>query len=49
MCNEVVHIEPYVLEFILERFETQGLCTLWYVPDNLKTHKMFIKAAEKHL
>ena len=28
MCNEVVHIEPYAPEFILERFKTQDLYTL---------------------
>ena len=26
MCNEVKHIAPRILEFIPDRFKTQGMC-----------------------
>ena len=53
MWYEVVHIEPYALEFIPDRIKTQEMCnevvkmdlyTLQYVSGNLKTHEMFIRA-----
>ena len=58
MCNEVVQIEPYALEFVTDHFKTQEMCnkvikadlyTLRYVPDNLKAHEMFIGAVGKDL
>ena len=56
MCNEVVHIEPYALEFIPDHFKTQkmcneaveaGPCNLKFVPDHVKTQEMCEKAIEK--
>ena len=54
MCNVLVCIEPYALEFIPDYFKTEKMCnkaveadpyTLQYVPDNLKTHEMFINGS----
>ena len=49
MCDEVVHIEPRSLEFVLDRFKTQEMCieavrrepyTLDHLPDHFKMQKM---------
>ena len=49
MCDELVHIEPYSLEFIVNHFKTQEICNEAariekylhkFVLDHLKNQKM---------
>ena len=55
MCNEVVHMEPCMLEEVPNCFKTRSMCegavekipsVLSHVPDYFKTPEMFIKAVE---
>ena len=50
-----MRIEPYLLEVVPDRFETQDMCneavhrepsTLWYVPDPFKTQEMCDEAVK---
>ena len=55
MCNEVVHMEPCMLEEVPNCFKTRSMCegaaekapsVLRHVPDYFKTPEMFIKFVE---
>ena len=56
MCNEAARIEPYLLEFVPNRFKTQKMCDKVdcnkpylskFVPDNFQTQEIVLKKFRK--
>ena len=56
MCTTAVHMEPYILAYVLDRFKTQGMCIkavgkssyqLCRVRDQYKTQEMCDKSVRE--
>lgn len=53
MCDEAIHIDPYLLEFVHHHFKTEKTCAeaepylLKFIRDSFKIQQMFVEALHK--